>query len=70
MWCSLGCRPMASSKFFLMTQFVAGQTDPDYKASTRYLDEGGKWTAETLPEPLQRVLDAASDGKHDRRGDS
>lgn len=50
-------------KFFLMTQFVAGQTEPDYKATTRYLAEGGKWTPETLTEPLKRVLDAASDGK-------
>jgi hypothetical protein len=50
-------------KFFLMTQFVAGQTEPDYKATTRYLEEAGKWTPETLTEPLKRVLDAASDGK-------
>jgi hypothetical protein len=49
-------------KFFLMTQFVAGQTSPVYKATTRYQEEAGKWTADTLPEPLQRVLDAASDG--------
>ena len=33
-------------KFFLMTQFVAGQTEPVYKASTRYQEEGGKWTAD------------------------
>jgi hypothetical protein len=50
-------------KFFLMTQFVAGQTEPVYKASTRYREEGGKWTADPLGEPLQRVLDAAPDGK-------
>jgi hypothetical protein len=50
-------------KFFLMTQFVAGQTEPDYKATTRYLAEGGKWTPETLTEPLKRILDAASEGK-------
>jgi hypothetical protein len=49
--------------FFLMTQFVAGQTTPVYKATVRYQDEGGKWTADPLAEPLQRVLDAASDGK-------
>lgn len=49
-------------KVFLMTQFVAGQTAPTYKASTRYRADGGKWTAEPLPEPLQRVLDAAPDG--------
>jgi hypothetical protein len=50
-------------KFFLMTEFVAGQTEPVYKASTRYLAEGGKWTADALAEPLMHVLDAASDGK-------
>jgi hypothetical protein len=49
-------------KVFLMTQFVAGQTGPTYKASTRYREDGGKWNAERLPEPLQRVLDLASDG--------
>jgi hypothetical protein len=49
-------------KFFLMTQFVAGQTAPVYKATTRYLEEAGKWTTDPLPESLQRVLDAASDG--------
>jgi len=49
-------------KFFLMTQFVAGQTETTYKATTRYSEEGGKWTADSLAEPLQRVLDATSDG--------
>jgi hypothetical protein len=49
-------------KFFLMTQFIAGQTAPVYKATARYQEEGGKWTTDPLTEPLQRVLDAASDG--------
>lgn len=49
-------------KLFLMNQFVAGQTVPTYKASTRYLDDGGKWTGTALPEPLQKVLDASPDG--------
>jgi hypothetical protein len=49
-------------KFFLMTQFVAGQTEPEYKASTRYQQQGGKWTANPLPEPLRRVLDASPGG--------
>lgn len=47
-------------KFFLMTQFVAGQTAALYKSTTRYREEGGKWTADPLSEPLQRVLDTAS----------
>jgi hypothetical protein len=49
--------------FFLMTQFVTGQTGPVYKSSTRYLRDGGKWVATPLGEPLQRVLDASLDGK-------
>jgi hypothetical protein len=49
-------------KFFLMTQFVAGQTAPVYKASSRYQAEAGTWTSNPLAEPLQRVLDDASDG--------
>ncbi len=50
-------------KFVLLTQLVAAQTSTVYKASTRYQEEGGKWTADPLAEPLQRVLDAAPDGK-------
>jgi hypothetical protein len=49
-------------KFFLITQFVAGQTLAVYKASTRYREESGNWTGVALAEPLQRVLDAASGG--------
>ena len=49
-------------KFSLMTQFVAGQTEPEYKASSRYQEQDGKWTAIALPEPLLRVLDAGPGG--------
>ena len=49
-------------KFFLMTQFVAGQTEAVYKTTTRYQQDGAKWTATSLGDPLQRVLDASSDG--------
>jgi hypothetical protein len=45
-------------KFFLMTQFVASQTTPTYKATTRYQQQAAKWEGETLAEPLQRVLDS------------
>ncbi len=48
--------------FFLMTQFVAARTTPTYKSSSRYSEQGGKWTADVQPQPLQRLLDAASDG--------
>jgi hypothetical protein len=46
-----------------MTQFVAGQTGPVYKASIAYHEDGGKWPADPLAEPLQRVLDASADGR-------
>jgi hypothetical protein len=49
-------------KFFVMTQFFEGQTEVVFKASTRYREEAGKWTADALTDPLQRVLDATSDG--------
>lgn len=49
-------------KFFLLTQFVAGQTSAVYKASTRYDEQAGKWTGKNLPDPLERVLDANAGG--------
>jgi hypothetical protein len=48
--------------YFLNTQFVAGQTTTTYKASTRYQQEAGKWIPHSLPDPLQRVLDASPGG--------
>jgi hypothetical protein len=48
--------------FFLMTQTVAAKTGPAFKASTRVHQDAGKWTADPMPEPLQRMLDAASSG--------
>jgi hypothetical protein len=48
--------------FFLTTQLVTGQTTTTYKESTRYQLEGAKWTANALPDPLQRVLDANPSG--------
>jgi hypothetical protein len=50
------------SKFLVITQVTAGQTGPTYKASVRYQQDAGKWTANPVTPPLQRVLDAASDG--------
>ena len=49
-------------KFFLMTEFVAGQTESDFKATTRFLEQDGKWLANALPEPVQRPLDAFPNG--------
>ncbi|PYX51365.1 MAG: hypothetical protein DMG79_03300 [Acidobacteria bacterium] len=49
-------------RVFLMMQFIAGQTEPTYGASTRYREEGGKWTAQPLSEALERVSDVSPDG--------
>jgi hypothetical protein len=49
-------------KFFLLTQFVAGQTQPTYKATSLYEESAGKWTAVPLDPPLRRVLDAGNSG--------
>ena len=47
--------------FFLLTQFVSGQTQQLYKATSfLYEDKAGKWTASFVNPPLQRVLDAAN----------
>jgi hypothetical protein len=48
--------------YFLMTQFVAGKTEPVYKASALYKEDSGKWTATPLAGALRRVLDAAAGG--------
>jgi hypothetical protein len=49
-------------KFFLLTQFVSGKTQPLYKATSLYEENAGKWTATPLDPPLRRVLDAANAG--------
>jgi hypothetical protein len=49
-------------KFFLTTQLIAKQTEIAYTASTLYQDEAGKWMATHLDKPLQRELDASSNG--------
>lgn len=49
-------------KFFLMTEFVAGQTESAYKATTLFLEQDGKWASNALPEPLERPLDASAGG--------
>jgi hypothetical protein len=48
--------------FFLLTQFVPGQTEVKYLASSVYKGSGDTWTASPLPQPLHRVLDAADGG--------
>ncbi len=47
-------------KFFLLTQFIAGKTQPLYNATSVYEEQNGKWQATKLDSPLHRVLDAPS----------
>ena len=46
-------------KFFLLTQFVSGKTQPLYKATSLYEENAGKWAPTPINPPLRRVLDAA-----------
>jgi len=50
------------AKFFLLTQFVAGQTESVAKSTSAYQESSGKWDAATLNPPLQRVLDGVDAG--------
>ncbi len=45
-------------KFFLLTQFAAGKTQPTYESTTLYQENAGKWSATPLDLPLRRILDA------------
>lgn len=45
-------------KFFLLTQFIAGKTQPIYKSSALYREKAGEWKAISLDPPLRRILDA------------
>jgi hypothetical protein len=47
-------------KFFLLTQFVAGKTQPIYEATALYEESAGRWTARSIEPRLRRVLDAAN----------
>lgn len=49
-------------KFFLMTQYIAGQTERTFKSSTLYREDSGQWTATPLPQPLEQILDASLAG--------
>ena len=48
--------------FFMLTHFVTGPTQAEYKASFLYQEENGEWVASAVNPPLRRVLDAAADG--------
>jgi hypothetical protein len=47
-------------KFFLLTQFISGKTQPIYKSTSLYEDNAGKWTATPINPALRRELDAAN----------
>jgi hypothetical protein len=49
-------------KFFLLSQFVAGQTQPTYKSTSLYQEEAGKWVPAPMNPPLKRGLDAPNAG--------
>jgi hypothetical protein len=49
-------------RFFLLTQFVTGQTQPTYKSTSLYQEDAGKWMAAAVNPPLKRVLDAPKAG--------
>jgi hypothetical protein len=47
-------------RFFLLTQFIAGQTKPVYRSTSLYEQSAGKWAASAVEPPLRIVLDAAN----------
>lgn len=49
-------------RLFLLTQFVSGQTQSIYRATSLYQESAGKWAATPLDPPLHRVLDAPNPG--------
>lgn len=46
--------------YFLLTQSVAGTTQPMYKSSSLYEEGAGKWSARPIDPPLRHVLDSAN----------
>jgi hypothetical protein len=47
-------------RFFLLTQFASGKTQPVYKATSAYEENSAKWSASPMDPPLRRILDAAN----------
>jgi hypothetical protein len=47
-------------KFFLLTLFISGKTQPTYQATSLYEENAGKWASTPINPPLRRVLDAAN----------
>ena len=59
-YCEVSVPDDGVEKFFVLTQFVAGKTQPLYKATSAYQEEAGKWSAMPIDPPLRRVLHAAN----------
>ena len=51
-----------AGNFFLLTLLIQGQTQPIYKSTAAYEENGDKWTPTPLDPSLQNVLDAADPG--------
>jgi hypothetical protein len=54
--------PGGVGKFFLLTQFVTGQTKPLYKSTSLFEENAGKWTSTPIDPPLRNVLDVPDPG--------
>jgi hypothetical protein len=61
-YCAVWAPEGGIGKFFLLTQFVTGQTETRYEKTTRYQEEGNKWTAAPIGQALERELDASPTG--------
>jgi hypothetical protein len=45
-------------EFFLLTQFIAGESGATYKSSSLFQNNAGKWASTAVDPPLHRILDA------------
>jgi hypothetical protein len=59
-YCEVSVPDEGVGKFFVLTQFIAGKTQPLYKATSIYQEDAGEWTATPIDPPLRRVLLPAS----------
>jgi hypothetical protein len=45
-------------EFFLLTQFIAGESGATYKSTSLFQNNAGKWASTAVDPPLHRILDA------------
>ena len=50
------------SDFFFVTRWVPGQIGSDYQETALYQQKEGAWTVRKLPNPVERIFDAADHG--------